>query len=129
MSDEVLEILRWIDDARERERVRPSIGTPGNPFVLIVPAWAEERAHQEGTTCQAAADALWPNLTIRVDVYGQPEGPFDQDTNARLGEACAAATLPPRRPPGDDPRAGHPIPSLYDSKGLLESLRGAWRRV
>lgn len=64
------EILDMILAQRDREASLPIIGSKERPYQLLVPFWLEERAKEQGTTCQALADDLF-RVAVDVQVVGR----------------------------------------------------------
>jgi hypothetical protein len=72
------ESIDWVEalaayrQAADRERARPVLGSTERPYKLLVPAWVEARAREEGTTCQEVADRIFlPAVRVTViEDYG-----------------------------------------------------------
>lgn len=45
----------------------PPIGSPENPYILMVPRWFEDKAEAEGTTSQAMADEMF-RYDVKVEI-------------------------------------------------------------
>jgi hypothetical protein len=52
-------------DAIEKARTRPLVGTPANPYEVVVPKWYEAMCIEQGTTPQEVYDRVFGESSFR----------------------------------------------------------------